>query len=174
MLPNHNPRLIGIMIHQVFQHICQFGTQWWDNQPVAQKNQYLRTQLSQSGILKRDIEFAIHQVLTAIDNTLNDPKGQWILHAHKEAQNEYAITAFIENKAQSLILDRTFVESGIRWVIDYKTSTPSDNLEEFIKKEKEKYQHQLKAYVQAMQSIDTRPIRVGLYFPLIPTWCELS
>ena len=174
LLPEQNPRIIGILIHKILQQICHFNTAWWTNKPSEQKQQYLHLQLIQSGMLKVDVSTAIDQILLAIDNTLHDPRGQWILQAHQEAKNEFHISSIVDSKVQSLILDRTFVDTdGIRWIIDYKTSLPGDkNIEQFLVSEQEKYQKQMLRYADAIQKIDPRPIQLGLYFPLIPAWRE--
>ena len=36
----------------------------------------------------------------------------------------------------------------------------------------ERYRAQLENYAEAIQRIDSRPIRLGLYFPLLRAWRE--
>ena len=45
------------------------------------------------------------------------------------------------------------------------------NFEKFVK---EKYEGKMREYSQALSSLDSRPIRLGLYFPLVPAWHEWS
>jgi hypothetical protein len=72
------------------------------------------------------------------------------------------------------VIDRTFVdESGVRWIIDFKSSDPAGgNVENFLEAEKERYREQLERYARLMASRDDRPIRLGLYFPLLGAWLE--
>jgi hypothetical protein len=72
------------------------------------------------------------------------------------------------------VIDRTFVdEGGVRWIIDYKTSqSPGEDLENFLEAEKERYREQLERYARLMALRDNRPIRLGLYFPLLGAWLE--
>ena len=174
MLRNHQSKLIGVMTHRVLQHIAQLGTTWWETAASTAHYHYLQTQFMQLGMLSDDVQNAIRTVLQSIQHTLSDPRGQWILHAHQEAQSEFAISAMINGVTQNLVIDRTFVdEAGIRWIIDYKTTTPTyQNIKDFLKQEQEKYREQMLTYCHAIQLIDNRPIRLGLYFPEIPAWSE--
>ncbi|HSD97300.1 MAG TPA: hypothetical protein VLB06_09170, partial [Sulfuricaulis sp.] len=72
------------------------------------------------------------------------------------------------------ILDRTFVDDkGVRWIIDYKASShEGGRLDEFLDREHERYAAQLERYAALMGKIDARPIRLGLYFPLLGGWRE--
>lgn len=108
-------------------------------------------------------------------NTLQDARGRWILSLHTESQAEFKLTAYIDGKSQSFIIDRTFVDdNNVRWIIDYKTATHAkdETLSAFLQHEQKKYQQQMWYYFQAMREIDPRPIRMGLYFPMIPAWHE--
>src|SRR6185312_8267508 len=90
-------------------------------------------------------------------------------------QAEFKLTAFIDGKPQPFIIDRTFVdEQNIRWIIDYKTATHANDetISAFLQHEQKKYQQQMWYYFQAIREIDNRPIRMGLYFPMIPAWHE--
>lgn len=171
-LPQNNAKHIGILIHQVLQHISQFGTTWWKNPSSLARNNYLTKHLQQLGMLNSSIPDAISSIEEAISSTLSDARGQWILHAHTEAKSEFALTV----QSKHFVIDRTFIdEQGVRWIIDYKSSHPVGiSLEEFLNTEKKLYEKQLWEYHQAISMLDKRPICVGLYFPLISAWKEWS
>jgi ATP-dependent exoDNAse (exonuclease V) beta subunit len=172
-LADNNPKYIGIFLHQILQQICLQGVAWWESQPLEQKTNYCRNHLVQLGMLPIHLPMALDRVLSAVQNTLIDPRGQWIIKQHQEAQSELPLTVIIENQVKSLVIDRTFVdESGTRWIIDYKTAVlgDEDNLNDFLSKEKSKYASQLGYYAQAIRELDQRPIQLGLYFPLISAW----
>ena len=71
-------------------------------------------------------------------------------------------------------MDRSFVDAkGIRWIIDYKTSThEGGGLDAFLDREQERYRGQLERYADVLRKLDARPIRLGLYFPLLSGWRE--
>ena len=73
-----------------------------------------------------------------------------------------------------MVLDRTFIANGTRWIIDYKTSSHGGgNLEGFMENEVRRYQDQLQRYREAMALTETRPIRTALYFPLLDRFEEV-
>lgn len=173
LLPNHNPRYVGVLIHQILQHISLSGPKWWTDRTTTQQNNYITNHFYQLGMKTKDSEHAIQQVLKAIHNTLNDTRGQWILKSHQEAESEKPLSLWMGNEIKDCVIDRTFVDQNIRWIIDYKTSVCGEvSLNEFLINERKKYEAQLQCYAAAFREIDQRPIRLGLYFPLIPAWYE--
>jgi ATP-dependent exoDNAse (exonuclease V) beta subunit len=73
------------------------------------------------------------------------------------------------------VIDRTFVEHGVRWIIDYKTGIHhGTGAEAFLDNEEARYRAQMETYALVMSRIDSRPIRLGLYFPLLCGWREWS
>jgi ATP-dependent helicase/nuclease subunit A len=175
-LADNSYKSIGILVHQILQQISHHGISWWHQQTQADWQIYIRSHLRNLGMLPHEMNHAADSAFLAIQNTLKDKRGQWILASHTEAQAEFALTAVIENKPQQIIIDRTFVdESGVRWIIDYKTAHfMESDLTTFIENEQAKYTKQMQQYYVAIQKMDARPIRLGLYFPLIPAWSEWS
>lgn len=169
-LPNDTPRQIGTLIHKILQKISELGFAWWQNETLESKKNSIQNQLQHLGMHRNNLTHAVSIIEKAIENTLNDGHGKWILQPHLEAQSEFPITT--TNK--QLIIDRTFIdENNIRWIIDYKTSIySSDDLENFLLAEQKKYESQLMDYHSALKELDSRTIKVGLYFPLIPAWKE--
>ena len=116
----------------------------------------------------------IARATLAINNCLASEHGKWILESREESHCEYAITAVLDGQARNMVLDRTFIENGTRWIIDYKTSSHSGgDLEGFLKNEAGRYHDQLQGYKNAVAITETLPIRTALYFPLLDRFCEL-
>ena len=84
------------------------------------------------------------------------------------------MTAVIGGEHVNLVIDRTFCdENGQRWVVDYKTSSHEGaDVEGFLNREQERYRFQLDRYAALMRLIDGRPVKRGLYFPLLKGWRE--
>ncbi|HLG53212.1 MAG TPA: UvrD-helicase domain-containing protein [Steroidobacteraceae bacterium] len=101
--------------------------------------------------------------------------GRLLDPAAAEGRSELALTAVIDGVVQSLRIDRTFVDAeGLRWIVDWKTSSHEGaDREAFLDNELARYTPQLRRYAQVMSLLDTRPQRVGLYFPLLDAWREL-
>jgi ATP-dependent exoDNAse (exonuclease V) beta subunit len=173
-LSQNHAKSVGTVTHKILEQISHQGAAWWQAKKSHHHELYIKNHLLQQGVSLAAIDSLVKTVLLGIQNTLQDARGQWILSPHAESQSEFALTTFFNNEIKSLVIDRTFVDdAGIRWIIDYKTTHFSeDNLADFLQAEQQAYANQMKKYHFAMQELDTRPIRLGLYFPLIPAWYE--
>jgi ATP-dependent exoDNAse (exonuclease V) beta subunit len=168
-------RLTGDLVHRLLQLIAEQGIQHWlQSGEMAARKDWCRRQLSANGAVGRKAQGIIERTSRAIDNCLESNRGRWLLEAHEEARSEYALTAFIDGIPRNLVLDRSFVCEGVRWIIDYKTSSHSGaNLEGFLDNEVERYREQLRRYREAVALGETRPIRTALYFPLLDAFREV-
>lgn len=175
MLLDQSAKYVGTLIHFILQQIALQGILWWQSFPLEERYNYIIHRLRQ---LKTDTIFLqknSEKIMCAIENTISDSRGQWILQPHKKAHNEFALTAVIEGKPQQLIIDRTFLdEDNIRWIIDYKTSynKTGNSLANFLLAEKIKYQQQMQTYHTAFKIFQQHTICLGLYFPLLKAWYE--
>jgi ATP-dependent helicase/nuclease subunit A len=109
--------------------------------------------------------------------TLNEARGRWIFDPrHRDDKSEYALTGIDNSEVVSVILDRTFVDSdGTRWIVDFKIGAHGgSDTETFLDNERMRYAPQLERYARIMRKLDPRPIRLGLYFPLLNGWREWS
>jgi len=79
-------------------------------------------------------------------------------------------------RLRSVKIDRSFVdETGIRWVIDYKTSRHEGaDLDGFLAQELQRYRPQLEAYLGLAAALGSQPVRAALYFPLLGAFRELA
>jgi len=80
----------------------------------------------------------------------------------------------VDGRLRSVRVDRTFVDAeGVRWIIDFKTSEHAGgDLEGFLDAQRDKYRGQMAVYRALFARLDSRPIRAGLYFPLLAGWRE--
>lgn len=170
-LPDNTPRIIGIVIHEIFQHTALSRL---DTHPISEKQ--IHSRLLSLEILPAEIPACLSVIKEALVNIATDTRAQWILSPqHRDAHCEWALTTVQNNTIQHIIIDRSFIdENNIRWIVDYKTSQPNANetLELFYKKEKTAYRNQLQLYANALHQKENLPVRIGLYFPLIKGWIE--
>ncbi len=73
--------------------------------------------MHQQGHDNHESSAAASRVLYALQATVSSTDGQWVLQPRQSALSEYAL--YSEEETQHVI-DRTFIESGTRWIIDYK------------------------------------------------------
>ena len=168
-------RHVGTLVHWVLQHIERDGLENWDQERMGKLRPVLARRLAEEGVPPAQLEAAVARAEAALTRTLSDERGRWILdQAHSDAHGEYALSGIIDGEIVNAILDRTFVDDkGVRWIIDYKASShEGGRLDEFLDRERERYAAQLERYAALMGKIDARPIRLGLYFPLLGGWRE--
>jgi hypothetical protein len=152
-------RPIGIVVHWL---LCQISR----NNQLKIATTVIRNLLLEQGVIPTQLEEALQMAELAITQTRQSKRGAWILQQqHHAAESEYPLSININNTVQQIIIDRTFIdENNIRWIIDYKTTIQTINIEN--------YREQLEKYAQSLQLIDDRKICLGLYFPLTDAWHE--
>ncbi len=166
----------GNLVHRLLQLIGESGLDSWNNNGgIDRHRDWCHQSLLSEGIQKDKAESIVSRASRAVENCLASEQGRWILEEHEEAHCEYKITAVLDKRPRSLVLDRTFVENGTRWIIDYKTSSHGGgDLEGFLKNEEDRYREQLSRYRKAVAITETRPIKTALYFPMLDRLLEIS
>jgi len=159
---------IGTLVHRRLQRIADDGLDAWSVAAIEASRGDLARELELLGLERADARGAAETVARALSRVLDDERGRWLLGPRDEAASEVELIVANAGCVERLKLDRTFVDGGIRWIIDFKTGThEGGDLEAFLDAEVERYRPQLERYAAAMREVDPRPIRVGLYFPLL-------
>ena len=141
----------------------------------APASAFVRSALREQGLSGAPLEEAQARVTRALGATLADPRGRWLFDpAHGEARSELALTALLDERRVSLVIDRTFVDAdGTRWIVDFKTSEHGGGgLDAFLDREQARYREQLERYARVLRLLESRPQRLALYFPLVSGWRE--
>jgi ATP-dependent exoDNAse (exonuclease V) beta subunit len=168
-------RHVGIVAHRLLLKIAEDGLHQWDRARVTALQPRMQRELAALGFTPEEAQTAAAQVAEALAATLADPQGRWLFDPrHVDARSEYALTGERDGALVRVVLDRTFVDvRGIRWIVDFKLSRHEGaDREAFLDSERERYHQQLEDYARVMRGIDDRPIRAGLYFPLLRGWRE--
>ena len=172
-------RDIGTVVHLQLQRIASSGSAEAVDVDLNDVSVIAKRQLKNLGVQAHKLDAALDRVMKGINNALQDERGAWILAAHTDARSEWALSVpnLDVEKSQSVqkvIIDRTFVdEHGTRWIVDFKTGDHSGGqVEQFLDAEQLRYSDQLNRYADIMSRIENRPIRVGLYFPMLRGWRE--
>ena len=142
----------------------------------------MRFQLTELSSPSADIVEELDSLIIDVNRVLDDEVGRWVLAAHHhDTQSELSL--FVAETQKQLVIDRTFIDAqtGIRWIIDYKTSRPADeaSLTDFLSEEAVRYRDQLMRYRSAMQLYDQShhpdvvDTRVALYFSALAELYEL-
>jgi ATP-dependent helicase/nuclease subunit A len=168
-------RHVGTVVHRFLQRIADEGLDVWEGRGLDAVDDIVRLALKQEGIPAAERETALARVRQALTGVLEDPRGRWLLRRdHEDARSEHRLTGEVSGAFVSLVLDRTFIDQdGVRWIVDYKTGVhEGGDLDVFLDREGERYQRQLERYAALLARVESRPIRLGLYFPLLKGWRE--
>lgn len=147
------PRLTGIVAHQLLQWIC-------DNHPqtIAQVPWNLaQNEFKKLGFDSQMQQFALSALKDQISTLFQDEIGMWIIAKHNKEQNEYELLVESQNNLVTRIIDRTFEDKGVLWIIDFKTGKEDV-------KASTKHQQQLNEYGHYLSSRSPLPIHCGLYY----------
>ena len=170
-------RHIGTMVHNLLERIAGQGLDVWPGIDANQRKLILGRQLGALGVPTSELEGAVARTIESIQKMLESKRGCWILGKHELAACELALTGQVNGQLIHAVVDRTFVADGIRWVIDYKTSSPAagESAEAFLQREKEHYREQMENYRRLFMALEPeREVLAALYFPLTDQWCEMT
>ncbi len=168
-------RRIGTVVHRALQRIAEEGAEAWGDARVTAFGPVVNAQLRAAGLPANALAEATQRVLDALRLTLADERGRWILGSERsDARCEYAVTGLHGRHLVNAVIDRSFVDNdGVRWVVDYKSSRHEGGaLEIFLASELARYAAKLELYATLLRQLDDRPVRAGLYFPLLAEWRE--
>ncbi|NQX87613.1 MAG: UvrD-helicase domain-containing protein [Halioglobus sp.] len=165
---HHFERVVGIVVHLALEQLSQRDT--LPTFASDQDRSHWRSALQNRGLTGDDIEQGLEHVLHSVNTTLQKGgEGRWILSRdRRDAQSEWALTCLDgAGMPKDIVIDRSFIdEQGQRWVIDYKTSCPTEgeSLEAFTTRESAHYIEQLRCYRDVLRDMGNEPILCALFF----------
>jgi len=167
-------RCIGIVAHRFLAQFGRDGLMAWSEARLAAAAARIRTELAGEGVDDSELDFATNEVRRALANLLADERGRWLFATeHAEATSEWALAGIDGGATAHVVLDRSFVADGVRWIVDFKTGGHEGaDVEAFLDREAERYRAQLHRYARFVSALEGRPIRLGLYHPLLRGWRE--
>jgi ATP-dependent helicase/nuclease subunit A len=103
-------------------------------------------------------------VIRNLVRALESEAGRWVLRPRDDAHAELALATAETDKIATHVMDRTFVEDGERWIVDYKSAwlgETADNtaLTAFA----EQYRAQLERYA-GLFAEEGMPVRKAVFF----------
>ncbi|HEY6451604.1 MAG TPA: UvrD-helicase domain-containing protein [Steroidobacteraceae bacterium] len=146
-------------------------------QDLQTRAAYYGAWLAELGVPAAEQDAAKALVLEALERTLADTRGRWLLSdTHHQARSEWRLSGVHEGRIVNVVLDRMLIdEQGRRWIVDYKTSRHEGGaVETFIASEAERYLAQMQRYAALAAGLGTEPVHAALYFPLLGVFRELA
>ncbi|MGA1580569.1 MAG: PD-(D/E)XK nuclease family protein, partial [Luminiphilus sp.] len=172
---NRAERSVGTITHRILERLTTIPSPL----PSAMTDEirgWISTNTLQANLTPTEAEHVQSACARLVANTLGCEIGRWLLSAHRDAHSELQVARVEAGEVRQYFIDRTFYDEheGVRWIIDYKTSSPKPNEGEdsFKSRELVTYGGQLDTYADLLENYgwDRQvPIRTALYFPAIQT-----
>jgi ATP-dependent exoDNAse (exonuclease V) beta subunit len=169
-------RAVGTIVHAELRRLAALAPlpQAGESQ---QRTGHYGGWLSELGVPQAAQADAAALIIQALERTLADPRGRWLLSAeHPSAESEWRLSGTHQGRIVNAVFDRMLIDDQRqRWIIDYKTSRHEGGaLAQFIEREAERYTPQLQRYAALAAALGNEMVRVALYFPLLGVFRELT
>lgn len=158
---------IGTLVHFYLQLIADQNVNLWtaDRIPALEKPIY--RWFKQRHYNETQSNKAAAHTIACLQTTLNSDQGRWALKHRNQAASELAIEVSLNGIRSKKIIDRTFVENGTRWIIDYKSTVfHNDTSEIQLLAVARQYQTQLDDYEKLFID-EGLPIKKAIFFASI-------
>ncbi|MFO1310888.1 MAG: UvrD-helicase domain-containing protein [Burkholderiales bacterium] len=161
---------VGTVSHRVLAQFAREPLSRFDEARLEALMPRIRNELIGEGVDAEDLPGTVRDVASVVRAVRDDPRGRWLFDAgHTEAVSEWPLAGMDEGSIVHVTLDRSFVADGVRWIVDFKTGRhEGGSPDAFLAREVERYRGQLERYARVVSALDPRPIRVALYYPLVP------
>lgn len=134
--------------------------------------------LRKSGLASREAEYVAQEAVSSLRRLLETAEAQWILAPHRDAASEVKWMGLLDNRVQTVRVDRVFRageavgnrDGNVWWIFDYKTTEPTTtSIDEFLQQQQQTYADQLMTYAQVLRLLHGQAIQIhaGLYYPLL-------
>ena len=164
---------VGTAVHAALQHVADKGIEQWTDADADAETAAMRAMLVAEGLSGDVLERAGARCETALKQVLASERAAWLLSGrHDEARSEWALSSRHGATVSHHVIDRSFVDrEGVRWIVDYKTGEHAGgDARDFLDAEVQRHRPQLERYARLLQAMEDRPIRLGLYFPMLDAW----
>jgi ATP-dependent exoDNAse (exonuclease V) beta subunit len=155
---------VGTLTHAVLEMIAA-DPDAWSAQIVSERQSGFERWLASRGWSPVDARAGAVRVARMLTTTLASADGRWVLRRRVDAAAEVALTRVgAGGTAVTRVVDRCFVEDGVRWIIDYKTvdiGIASDISR--LRTHAGYYRSQLESYA-ALFAADGLPQRLAVFY----------
>jgi len=169
---------VGNAVHAALQRVAGLGVESLTDADTKELEKEMRRALTADGLCGDLLESAVARCREGLHQTLNSEHGRWLLSgAHVSAHCEWALSLCDDGQVSHAIIDRSFVDAdGVRWIVDYKTAShEGGDMQDFLDEEEKRHAPQLLRYAGLLGRMEPeRPIRLGLYFPMLNAWREIQ
>ena len=155
---------VGTLAHAVLELIAA-EPEAWSPQRMAERQPGFERWLASRGWSPADARAGASRVAAMLATTLASADGQWVLRRRADAAAELALTGVgAGGMAITRVVDRSFVENGERWIIDYKTADLGAAADgSCLQAHAARYQSQLESYA-ALFAGEGLPLCLAVFY----------
>ncbi len=166
-------RHLGTVVHRYLCEIARSSLEGWDERRLRGESSRMVTMLRTLGVQANEALRIAPRAVEILGRAVKDERGRWILGRREDGRVEWPVSGVVKGEVVHAVIDRTFVDNGVRWVIDYKTSVhEGGSLDEFLENERKRYAPQLERYAELVGSGET-VVKKGIYYPALGAFMEL-
>ena len=136
---------VGTLVHRYLELIARSGWAHWNLDRLTGLLPVMERWLVRQGHQGARAAEGASRVAAALSATLASEPGRWLLTAREDAAIESEWSVVQGAGVSRRVVDRSFVDAGSRWIIDYKTARVSGGEAQFAA-HAERYRPQLEAY----------------------------
>lgn len=164
----------GILAHRYMELIAQEGLEAWPIPRLEALEPVMQRWFIGQGHPNEEAVIGAERALDALRQTLGSEIGRWILQKREQGGYEYALSRAEEDNVSTHIMDRTFVEDGIRWIIDYKSTRFAEGASsEVLVEQAKRYEPQLERYAALFRG-EGLPVKMAIFFLSVAQLIKLN
>jgi len=155
---------VGTLTHAVLELIAADPDAWSVPRATERQPGFERW-LASRGWSAAEARAGAARVARMLATTLASADGQWVLRRRPAAAAELALTKVgAGGTAETRVVDRSFVEDGVRWIIDYKTADLGERADPgLLRTHAGRYRAQLESYA-VLFAAEGLPQRLAVFF----------
>jgi ATP-dependent exoDNAse (exonuclease V) beta subunit len=155
---------VGTLAHAVLELVAA-EPEAWTVQRLGERQPGFERWLSGRGWPPGEARAGAARVAAMLATTLASADGRWVLSRRAGAGAELALMRVgAGGAAETRVVDRSFVEDGVRWIIDYKTVDLGGDADmSRLTAHAERYRPQLESYA-ALFATEALPPRLAVFY----------
>ena len=155
---------VGTLVHALLEMAATDSASWPVGTVAARRPGFERW-LAGRGWPEAEAREGAERAARMLATTLASADGQWVLRPRADAGAELALaTVGAGGRALTRVVDRSFIEDGVRWIIDYKTADLGAETDAArLAAHAERYRAQLEAYA-ALFAPESLPLRLAVFY----------
>lgn len=165
---HHLEAAIGTLVHRYLDLMARENLTGWHERRITDLTPRFVQWLHAHGCSPEESRTGADRVAHNLRTTLASADGRWLLTAKEDADSEVSLTTTDNEEGlrsfRTGIIDRTLIDQGIHWVVDYKTVHYGDTeLDVILHTQAEQHRPQLERYARLVAS-EGQPVAMGIFF----------